>query len=103
MALPDLSDAQRKAALEKAAASRRARAELCEKLKQGQISPSDVLGDSDNEIAMRTKVQKFIESLPGYGKARAAKLMDELGISPSRRIQGLGARQRAELLERIGS
>ena len=60
-----------------------------------------VLSDTDNPIAMRLKVQRLIESLPGYGKARAAKLMDELDISPSRRVQGLGSRQRAELLERV--
>ena len=44
----------------------------------------------------------LIESLPGYGKAKAAKLMEELDISASRRIEGLGTRQRDELLERLG-
>ena len=29
----------------------------------------------------------------------AAKVMEDLGISPSRRIKGLGARQREQLLE----
>ena len=44
-------------------------------------------------------VRALIESLPGYGKAKAAKIMDELEISPKRRVQGLGARQREALLE----
>ncbi len=101
MALPKLSDAQRKAALEKAAKSRKERAELCAKLKKGEVSVGAVLSDTDNPIAMRMKVQRLIESLPGYGKARAAKLMEELNISPSRRVQGLGSRQSAELLERV--
>ncbi len=101
MALPKLSDEQRKAALDKAAKSRKERAELCEKLKKGEITVGQILSDTDNPIAMRLKVQRMIESLPGYGKARAAKLMDELNISPSRRVQGLGSRQSAELLERV--
>lgn len=102
MALPKLTDEQRKAALEKAAKSRRARAELCADLKKGKKNVADVLNATGDDIAMRLKVQRLIESLPGYGKARAAKLMDELGISPSRRVQGLGARQREDLLERLG-
>lgn len=98
MALPQLSDEQRKAALEKAAAARHARAELREKIKNGEIALQDVL-DSDDPIAARMKVSALIESLPGYGKAKATKIMDELGISATRRVKGLGARQREQLLE----
>lgn len=98
MALPQLSDEQRKAALEKAAAARHARAELRDKIKNGQITLEEVL-DSDDPIAARMKVSALIESLPGYGKAKAAKIMDELGISATRRVKGLGARQREQLLE----
>ncbi|MCC6097962.1 integration host factor, actinobacterial type [Olsenella porci] len=98
MALPQLSDEQRKAALEKAAAARHERAELREKIKKGEISLEEVL-DSDDPIANRLKVSALIESLPGYGKAKAAKIMDELGISATRRVKGLGARQREQLIE----
>ena len=101
MALPQLTDEQRKAALEKAAASRHARAELREKIKKGDVTLQEVL-DSDDPIAARMKVSALIESLPGYGKAKAAKIMNELGISPSRRVKGLGARQREQLLEVLG-
>ena len=38
MALPQLTDEQRKAALEKAAAARHARAELREKIKKGEVT-----------------------------------------------------------------
>ncbi len=48
------------------------------------------------------KVSTLLESLPGFGKAKAAKIMAELEISESRRVQGLGARQRESLLERLG-
>ena len=100
MALPELTDEQRKAALEKAAAARHERAELREKIKQGEISLEEVL-DSEDPIAARMKVSALIESLPGYGKAKAAKIMDELGISSPRRVKGLGARQREQLLEAL--
>ena len=100
MALPQLTDEQRKAALEKAAAARHERAELREKIKKGEISLEEVL-DSDDSIASRMKVSALIESLPGYGKAKAAKIMDELGISATRRVKGLGARQREQLLEAL--
>lgn len=100
MALPQLSDEERKKALEKAAAARHERAELREKIKAGKVSLEDVL-NSDDPIANRMKVSALIESLPGYGKAKATKIMNELGISASRRVKGLGARQREQLLEQL--
>ncbi|MDY4691918.1 integration host factor, actinobacterial type [Atopobiaceae bacterium SGI.236] len=100
MALPQLTDEQRKAALEKAAAARHARAELREKIKNGDVTLEEVL-DSDDPIASRLKVSALIESLPGYGKAKAAKVMNELGISATRRVKGLGARQREQLIEAL--
>ena len=98
MALPQLTDEQRKAALEKAAQARHERAELSDKIKKGEMSLEDVLY-SEDPIASRMKVSALIESLPGYGKAKASKIMDELGISATRRVKGLGARQREQLLE----
>ena len=87
-------------ALEKAAAARHARAELREQIKKGEKSLESVL-NSDDPIASRMKVSTLIESLPGYGKAKAAKILEELGISATRRVQGLGVRQREQLLEQL--
>lgn len=100
MALPQLTDEQRKLALEKAAQARHARAELREKIKTGQTSLEEVLS-SEDPIAQRLRVSALIESLPGYGKAKAAKVMDELQISSTRRVKGLGARQREQLIEAL--
>ena len=100
MALPQLTDEQRKEALEKAAQARHERAEIREKIKSGKVTLEEVL-DSDDPIANRMKVSALIESLPGYGKAKAAKIMDELGISATRRVKGLGARQREQLIEAL--
>ena len=101
LALPQLTAEQRAAALEKAAAARHARAELRENIKNGKVSLEEVL-NSDDPVASRMKVSNLIESLPGYGKAKTAKIMEELGISATRRVQGLGVRQREQLLEQLG-
>lgn len=103
MALPNLSDADRKRALEKAAKARQARALLRADLKAGNKSPADVLKKSDDPIIARMKVRSLLESLPGFGKAKAAKMMEDLDISPTRRVQGLGSKQREQLLARISS
>jgi hypothetical protein len=102
MALPNLSDADRKAALAKAAEARQKRAELRAQIKKGSVSFAQVMKRSDDPIVARMKVSTLLESLPGFGKAKAAKIMDELEISESRRVQGLGARQREMLMERLG-
>ncbi len=102
MALPNLSDADRKVALQKAAEARQKRAEMRQKIKSGKMSFADVMKKSDDPIIARMKVSTLLESLPGFGKAKAAKIMSELEISESRRVQGLGARQREQLLERLG-
>jgi hypothetical protein len=99
---PSLSPDQRKAALEKAAAARRARAELKEKLKMGSVSLAELLRKADSdETVGKMKVLAAIESLPGLGKVKARKIMDEVGISETRRLQGLGDQQRKKLSERL--
>jgi ribosomal protein S13 len=45
----------------------------------------------------KMKVVAVLESLPGVGKVRARRLMEELKISDSRRVRGLGAQQREAL------
>lgn len=102
MALPKLSDADRKIALQKAAEARQKRAELRSKIKSGQTSFAEVMRRSADPIVARMRVSTLLESLPGFGKAKAHKIMSELEISESRRVQGLGARQREMLMKRLG-
>jgi hypothetical protein len=100
---PTLSADQRQAALEKAAAARRQRAELKDRLKMGSVSLKELLdqGQSD-EVVGKMKVLAVLESLPGLGKVKARRVMDEVGISDTRRVQGLGDQQRRKLLEKLG-
>ena len=101
MAIPQLSAEERQAALEKAKAARIKRVQVRDDLKAGKLSLEDVLGMKDDPIVGRMKVSTLIETLPGYGKAKAVKIMGELKIAESRRLQGLGERQEAALLERL--
>ena len=102
MALPNLSDADRKAALKKAAEARQKRAALRQDIKSGKVDFADIMKKADDPIVARMKVSTLLESLPGFGKAKAARIMADLEISESRRVQGLGARQREMLMERLG-
>ena len=101
MAIPQLSDEERKAALEKAKAARIKRAQVRESLKNGELTLEQVLDMKNDDIVGRMKVSTLIETLPGYGKAKAEKIMIELQIAETRRLRGLGDRQRAALLERL--
>ena len=98
MPLPKLSPEQQKEALAKASAARTARAELRKKIKSGELKVAQVLQMVDDPVASKIKVSAVLESLPGYGKAKVAKLMDELKIDSSRRVKGLGDVQRKALI-----
>ncbi|ABQ73140.1 integration host factor MihF [Mycobacterium tuberculosis XTB13-197] len=104
VALPQLTDEQRAAALEKAAAARRARAELKDRLKRGGTNLTQVLKDAESdEVLGKMKVSALLEALPKVGKVKAQEIMTELEIAPTRRLRGLGDRQRKALLEKFGS
>ena len=97
---PALSPEQRAAALEKAAAARRARAELKERLKMGSITLKELLAKSDSDDNVgKMKVLAVLESLPGVGKVKARRTLESLGISETRRVRGLGAQQVTKLLD----
>ena len=99
---PKLTPEQRRAALEKAAEARRVRAELKELLKTGSRTFPEVLELAEtDEIVAGTKVSSIVVSLPGVGKVKGKRLMEELEIAPNRRLRGLGPRQREALLERF--
>ena len=104
MALPPLTPEQRSANLEKAAAARRARAALKVRLKSSGASLREVLdsGETDEAIG-KMKVIAVLEAMPGVGKIKAARLMDKLAISPSRRVRGLGVKQREALEREFGA
>jgi signal recognition particle GTPase len=101
---PQLTDEQRAAALEKAAAARKARAEIKEKLKMGSITLPELFDQATgNDTIGKMKVLAVLESLPGLGKVKARRLLEDCEISETRRVQGLGANQRKKLLDSIAA
>lgn len=100
MALPSLSPEEKKKALEKAQSMRKERALLRQRLKKGEIKFAEIL-EKDDPIIQRMKVSYLLRSLPRVGKVKADKIMEEVGIDESRRVQGLGKRQKQALLARF--
>jgi hypothetical protein len=101
--LPPLSDEVRKAALEKAAFARRERAAVKSRLKHSGASLSGVIADGHNDdVVGKMRVADLLAAMPGVGKIRASQLMERIGISPSRRVRGLGENQIAALKREFG-
>jgi hypothetical protein len=99
MALPELDPEARAAALAKAAQARRIRAELKQMLKSGEVSLRQLLERSGDSAALsKMRVIDVLAAMPAYGPVKARRLMEDLGISPTRRLRGLGPRQREALL-----
>ena len=96
MPAPTMTPEQRAAALEKARVVRAKRSEITNKLAMGLTTPAEVLDQIDDPIIGRMKVKAFVNALPGFGKGKTEKLMEELGIPAERRLQGLGSNGRPE-------
>lgn len=104
MPLPELDPEQRQQALEKAAQVRQIRAQLKQMLKSGEVSLREVLERAETaEPLAKMKVSEVLEALPSIGKIRARRLMEQLDISPTRRLRGLGPKQRQALLDAFKS
>jgi hypothetical protein len=101
VALPKLTPEEKMNALAKAQEMRSKRAELRQKLKDGDVSLEEVLNTITDSTIAKMRVAYLLESLPRIGKVRTRQIMDEVGISQLRRVQGLGSRQKAALLARL--
>lgn len=102
MALPEMTEEQRTAALARAGEARRLRAEIKQLLKTGSLSFADVLERAAaNDLVAGTKIQAIVVSMPGMGKVSTKRLLEEIGVASNRTIRGLGRKQREALLERF--
>ena len=96
---PKMSDEQRAVALERAGQARRVRAEVKELLKTGSLDFAGLLERAEeDDLVGGIKVAAVLSSMPGTGKIRAKRMMEEIGIADNRRLRGLGDNQRAALL-----
>ncbi|ROP66307.1 MULTISPECIES: guanylate kinase [unclassified Curtobacterium] len=99
-------EVDRAAAARAAVAARRARAAVKAAVASGERSALDVARaawdeDATAETAAERslRVRDLLTSLSGIGPARAETIMGTLRIAPSKRLGGLGSRQRAALAE----
>ena len=81
MTLTNLSDEARKKGLEKARLVRKKRSEI----KEHELFENYIAG---------MKVLNVISSLPGNGRMHAARVLEELKISPHKKMGGLGKNQK---------
>lgn len=100
--LPQLSAESRREALQKATEYRQRRAKVKTALKSQEITLQQVLDlvETDEAIA-KMRIKALLESLPRVGERRAAQIMEELNISSTRKLRGLGRLQRQGLLEKF--
>ncbi|MGI9195271.1 MAG: guanylate kinase [Candidatus Nanopelagicus sp.] len=93
---PRLSRRSRRKAGENAVQARQDRAKVKEMITKGEIFFFDLFTDERKSIK-RMKVLDLLTSVPGIGKTRADLIIGRTGISPSRRIGGVGKRQLEQL------
>lgn len=103
MVLPKLSLEEKRNALKKAQEVRSKRAKIRQNLKNGKTTILEVLANINDDVVAKMRVVYLLESLPRIGKVKTKKIMNDIGIDETRRIQGLGNRQKQALIERLGS
>ena len=101
-----MADAQHPPEVDRAAASRRAvaarreRAALKRDVATRVISPQELLRRALAEPtspAGAMRVPEFLTAIPAIGEGKRDRILADLGISPVKRLGGLGARQRVAL------
>jgi guanylate kinase len=88
------------AASRRAVAARRARASLKQDVAMRVISPQELLRRAlshPEAPAGAMRVTEFLTSIPAIGEGKRDRILQELGISPVKKLGGLGARQRRVL------
>lgn len=93
---PRLSGRSRRKAGINAVKARQERAKIKEMIKNGEIFFFDLF-DDERQSVKRMKMIDLLTAVPGIGKTRAELIIGRTGMSPSRRIGGVGRRQLEQL------
>ena len=97
---PAPPDVDRRAASEAAVAARRARAAVKKSIASREVSPLTVLDHATanpDGVEGRLRVTEFLLSVPAIGTTKMNEALTALGISPAKRLGGLGRHQRLRL------
>jgi len=99
---PSLSHEQRVAASRAAVANRRRRADVKKMIKSGDMSLQEVFALAEvEECVAQMRAYDLISALPAIGEVKAARIMATADIAQTRRIRGLGPRQREQLFRAL--
>ena len=99
---PSLTQEQRVAASRAAVANRRRRAEVKKLVKAGELSLQQLFELAQNEECVaQMRAYDLISALPAIGEVKAARIMKSASIAQTRRIRGLGPRQREQLFHAL--
>jgi guanylate kinase len=97
---PNPPEVDRAAASKAAVAARRARAKVKQDILTGARTPLAVLRasiDADAKPEHTLRVTEYLTSIPNIGPTKLERILTDLGISPSKRLGGLGVHQREHL------
>jgi guanylate kinase len=97
-------EVDRVAASRAAVEARRKRAEVKNRIASGAVSALSVLDDAfaDPEgVAGRMRVTDFLLSVPAIGRTKLTRILEDLKISPAKRLGGLGPNQRLRIRDFI--
>lgn len=101
--VPTLTSYQRKKNLDKAMAARSERHQMLLNVKRGGLSVPDFIRMAGtSKVAANTRVFALLKAAPGYGFVKAQRALKQIGISETRRVKGLGARQTREICDLFG-
>lgn len=95
-------EVDRVAASRAAVAARRARAAVKAAIAAGERDPLDVMRTAFDEplgTEGKLRVTEFLTSIPAIGVTKMQRIMSDLGISPAKRLGGLGRHQRQRLFD----
>lgn len=99
MPVPPLDDEARRRALRTAAESRLHRARWKERLSSGEVDLRGLLDAAESDAVLAgMRVADALGSLPGVGPRGVERILETCGIAGTRRLRGLGVRQRTALL-----
>ncbi|MDD3520249.1 MAG: integration host factor, actinobacterial type [Actinomycetota bacterium] len=101
MAIPLLSNEEKRSALEHAREIRKKRSEIKKGLKSYSISFIELFEEKNKYfmVVMDMKILDLMKALPGFGDIRVNKILQELQISPRKKFKGLGQKQKSRLLD----
>lgn len=100
-----MPEVDRLAASRAAVAARQARSLVKQKLRSGELSPLKALAEAQNDdsVIATLKVSDFLQTFPGVGQVKAERFLQQLHISPRKRLGGLGTHQFSRLTEFVAA